>query len=160
MCKKQQIFGQYFTAFQHDENNPIEGLKNKRIIVSNGPFLNFSLVFDNKEYFIGESVTLNTSNSKNQKATLKYECLLESQIIPLNNKTYKNKINLKLIIGNINKKKINKIKLDTNKNLTDITLMENLFIALLLTTNKGDLALTNPIFIKEVNINLSKNCKL
>ncbi|MEA1973704.1 MAG: hypothetical protein U9N34_10510, partial [Candidatus Cloacimonadota bacterium] len=40
---KKQIFGNFMTVFFHTKNDPIAGFKNRKLIVSNGPFLDFKM---------------------------------------------------------------------------------------------------------------------
>ncbi|MDN5354416.1 MAG: hypothetical protein PWQ09_1172 [Candidatus Cloacimonadota bacterium] len=53
---RNQIFGNWHTVFKYKENTPIEGLKNKQIIVSNGPFMNFWLEDATGSYHIGQTI--------------------------------------------------------------------------------------------------------
>ena len=61
---QKQTFGNFFTAFQHNSNDPIQGLKAGKIIVSNGPFLSFELIRNTKKYAIGSVVSARKAKLK------------------------------------------------------------------------------------------------
>jgi len=151
MCRKQQLFGACFTAFQYENNNPIEGIKSKRIIISNGPFLNFTINYNEKKYHIGESVHVYNHN----KITLQYEYLLETQRSTshkqdkknVENASIDNKAILQMIIGKINSKVIYKSKLDISTDRIEVLVDEESFVILVLRTLDGHFALTNPIWV-------------
>lgn len=49
-----QTFGNFFTVFQHNTNDPVAGLKAGRIVVSNGPFIQCSLHTTHGSYQIND----------------------------------------------------------------------------------------------------------
>ncbi len=82
-----QIFGNFFTAFKYKENQPVAGLKNGEVIVSNGPFLSFNLEVENKLFPIG-------STCRTKKANLVYESKTSAEFGKIKNVT--------VFIGNYN----------------------------------------------------------
>ncbi|MCL2064145.1 MAG: hypothetical protein FWG98_07215 [Candidatus Cloacimonetes bacterium] len=164
--RQQQIFGQYFTAYQHSTNDPIEGLKTKKIVVSNGPYLSFSLIFRGKEYFIGEIIGENLNiESQNVKesiekvqhsnysredntrqAVVKYEYSMPLNLSEERKSFLQKETIIKMIVGDVKTQQITKTRLDMKKKEIIINLQQNSFIILMLYTRNGYLALTNPIF--------------
>lgn len=55
-ANREQVFGNFFTIFRYEKNDPIAGLKNGEIVVSNGPFLQFWLNHNGREYRIGSTI--------------------------------------------------------------------------------------------------------
>jgi hypothetical protein len=66
---RKQIFGKFHTVFNFPENDPVRGIKNGRMIVSNGPFLDFHLRGDSGNHYIGTSINNGTYNLYFQTAT-------------------------------------------------------------------------------------------
>jgi hypothetical protein len=128
---KKQIFGRFMTIFHHNENDPIQGLKNKKIIVGNGPFLSFHLESLTEKHFIGEEI-----DSGQYKLVYKSESTSEFGEI----------IKIKLIIGSIqNRKKRLIINPPNNYNFK---IKHKSFIRMELLTNKLGFVFTNPIWTK------------
>jgi hypothetical protein len=50
---KKQVFGNFQTIFYYMGNFPIQGIKNGRILVGNGPFLDFHIKTKNKQIYTG-----------------------------------------------------------------------------------------------------------
>jgi len=134
LCLKKQIFGQYFTAFRHHQNDPIQGLKNKITIISNGPFLNYSIVMDHHEFHIGETVIFDYP-----QCLMKYNYECEQY--------FGEHIKIILITGN--KTKYQRTKLDPNQNTYQCCVKNLSFCFLVLTTEKEYMAMTNPIFLQK-----------
>jgi len=132
MCRKQQTFGDYFTAFHYHENKPIEGLKHKRIIISNGVFIDMSIDYKGCTYHIGDTVPAD-------KLLIKYEYIIEEEHGDIKE--------LKLIIGSITKQQIRYEKLDYERQDINFVVEDDSYVVLLLKTNKGYMALTNPIWV-------------
>ena len=63
--KKEQLFGKWFTAFKLHSKKPIEGIRKGCIILSNGPFLSFSLKVGSEIYEIGSSAPFSEEMSVN-----------------------------------------------------------------------------------------------
>jgi hypothetical protein len=127
MCRKQQLFGQYFTMFYNELNDPIKGIKKNRVIISNGPFIEFFL--DDKT--IGETFLFSN-------AVIRYDIVTNLEFGGVKN--------IILYIGNIETKRVIQIK-DLENNLS-ITLPKKGFCILSLETKKGFYAITNPIYIE------------
>jgi hypothetical protein len=124
-CLRKQIFGNYFTAFYHNENDPIKGIQEKKVIVSNGPFLNFNAS-------VSKSESLNDFT-----CSLNYEYEIKPEFGKLKN--------IELIIGDIYMKKITRIY--NPKNDMKFNIKQDSFISMLLLTDKDYIALCNPIWI-------------
>jgi len=130
---QKQTFGKFFTAFYNDSNDPIKGIKSGKIIVSNGPFLNFRLKIGKEEFPIGSKI-------KSGKAELQFETASSSEFGEIEN--------IVVHLGNI-------------QNFTE-TLIENLsdnlllnlpkigYVRMSMRTAKGGLSFTNPIWIDQL----------
>ena len=138
MCKKYQLFAEYFTAFHYHENNPIEGIKNNQIVISNGPYVNFTIKNKQKEHNIGEIIKLN----KECDLLFYYEYRID--------KIHGEISEICLIYGDLIEKKIKRIDLIDKFHVTN-----NSFFCFMLKTKERYLALTNPIWI-EINIKEDK----
>ncbi|MCD4817403.1 MAG: CehA/McbA family metallohydrolase [Candidatus Cloacimonetes bacterium] len=126
-----QIFGKFHTVFHYSQNNPIQGLKNREVFVSNGPFLNFFLIGkSNKKYPIG-------SFFKEKKATLNFEAKTSLEFGEI-------KI-IKLFIGDFKENREKKLILI--KNYIKLKLPFNGYLRMELYTNKNGMVFTNPIWI-------------
>ena len=118
ICKKEQIFGNYFTAFQSEKNNPLDGIKNGKSLISNGPFIDFD--FNNVD-------------------SVNYQYIIQPQHGKI--------VKLQLIIGDVSCKKITKIQLNIKKKKKKLKIGNDLFVAMLLITNNGYVAVTNPVYV-------------
>jgi len=129
---KKQIFARFFTVFRYTENNPIEGIKSKHLLISNGPFIDFQLK-GLKTYHIGDTVS-------EAFLTLIYhiDSMLEFGEISL----------VKLFIGDIDKKK--EICYTNPENHNVLTLPKRGYIRMECLTQKLAIAITNPIWINQL----------
>lgn len=127
MCRKEQLFGQYFTLFHYAGNMPVKGIKNKRIIVSNGPFIEFFL----DEATIGDTVC-------KENANLSYSVYSDNEFGNINE--------ICLYVGDRLTKKIKKTY--NIENACQIKLPQYGFCVMTVKTVKGHIAITNPINIK------------
>ncbi len=125
---KKQIFGNFMTVFKYHKNKPINGLKNGCIIVSNGPFINFSLMASNKEFYIGDSIKEGVYIINIEKKTS-----LEFGEIR----------SVTLLHGDLEQNKEDKIYLKTGDK---IKVKKKSYLRMELITTNG-LAFTNPIWI-------------
>lgn len=124
-----QIFGQFFSALKYTNNDPINALINKHIIISNGPFIDFDLENEHK-YTIGQEI--NTS-----EAFLNFLC---------NSNIEFGKINfIKLFIGDIDKKK--EICIINPKLGIKLTLPKKGYARMECSTVNNAMAFTNAIWI-------------
>jgi len=125
-----QTFGKVFTAFQYDKNDPVAGLKNRKVIIGNGPFLNFELIADEHSFPIGS--TLGAA-----QAILQYECASTPEFGEIED--------LVLCLGDqINHSE--KRYLDP-ENLSEIALPKTGYVRMQASTTKGGFVYTNPIWI-------------
>ena len=132
MCRKQQTFGDYFTAFYHAKNDPVSGIKANRIIVSNGPFVSFSILHYGSEYHIGQTI-----NAVNDEFEIKYEFTVEERFGEVKS--------LVLFYGSSDKVRTD--FLDLNSKSIVLNSSKPSFCLVLLKTKKYYLAMTNPIWI-------------
>ena len=126
-----QVFGKFHTVFQYPENNPIKGIKNGKIIISNGPFLDFWLEEKKRKFEIGSTVKL-------EKAKLCYETATSPEFGKI---TFIN-----LFIGDINLQKEKKVKDPLNNAF--LILPKKGYLRMSLSTSKMGRVYTNPIWIK------------
>ncbi len=124
-----QTFGNFFTAFQHNSNDPIQGLKAGKIIVSNGPFLSFELICNTKKYAIGSVISA-------RKAKLIFDFATTAEFGKIKS--------LDLHVGNCAEK--TEQRFEKIENMIEIDLPERGFIRLSAVTEKGAMAFTNPIW--------------
>jgi hypothetical protein len=127
---RDQVFGKFFTAFKYKNNEPIQGIKNGELIVSNGPFLNFQLKAKRKYYPIG-------SNIKEKNAVLEYETCTAHEFGEIKM--------LNLYIGDITLKK--EIKVSNPQNSLKIELPARGYVRMSMSTSKGGFVLTNPVWV-------------
>lgn len=128
---RKQLFGQAHTVFQYPSNDPIKGIKNKRIIVSNGVFLSITLQNDSQIAYIGEEVS--------SHFTL---CCIEA-------KTSHETGQIRWIhihIGDLSKRKEKTISCNELK--IELELPSKGYVRASLLTYNGHWAFTNPIWIK------------
>jgi len=125
-----QVFGKFFTAFKYKNNEPVQGIKNGELIVSNGPFLNFQLKVKRKYYPIGSII-----NEK--RAVLEYETRTAHEFGEIRT--------LNLYIGDTALKK--EIKILNPQNSLKIELPARGFIRMSISTSKGGFVLTNPMWM-------------
>ncbi len=128
---RKQIFGQFHTIFFNDENDPIQGLKNKNIVVSNGPFLSFFLESKGVKYNIGSEIDFGVF-------ILKYQAKSSEEFGEIKK--------IKLIIGTISNQK-KRIIINPPNNYK-IEIKQNSFLRMELLTNKRGFVFTNPIWTK------------
>lgn len=128
-----QIFGNFFTMFNYKNNSPIKGLKSGKIIISNGPFINFSLISDGEKYHIGSTVT------KHDDVKIELEVATSPEFGEITDIT--------LYSGNIVSQNETKVKNITNHDLIDLP--SEGYLRMSLETKKGGLAFTNPIWVED-----------
>lgn len=122
-----QVFGKFFTAFKYFENSPIEGIKNGEVIVSNGPFINFFLKSESKEYPIGSVID-----------EIEAEIMVETRTAPEFGKITETR----LFAGKGSREtELNFISGDS------LDLIGCSYLRMSLKTKNGGLAFTNPVFI-------------
>jgi len=134
MCKRQQVFGEYFTAVKFAENDPVTGIFSDNIVVSNGPFLSFTITCDDCVYGIGQTILSPTSAS----LFFQVEYGLEKRFGLLQE--------MVLITGYLKEKRVSKKKIDLLHFTVEVAC--DTFFAVLLLTKKGYMAITNPIWIE------------
>ena len=127
---KKQVFGQFFTAYKYTENQPIAGLKNGEVIVSNGPFLSFKLQVGNDFFPIG-------STCKADKADLLFE---KSTSIEFGKITH-----VTIFIGDY--KTTKETKIENPENNCDLELPEKGYVRMSLITENSGVVFTNPVWI-------------
>lgn len=127
---EKQVFGRFFTAFQHTINDPIQGLKKGRVIISNGPFLDFCLAAD-KKYPIG-------SVCHEKSAKIQFKAFSNSEFGKITQLT--------VHIGNFETNSEHSIHNIINQ--TKLSLPEKGYVRMSLKTKENCLAFTNPIWIE------------
>jgi|AntAceMinimDraft_16_1070373.scaffolds.fasta_scaffold00310_12 hypothetical protein len=127
---QKQVFGQFYTAFKYKDNQPIAGLKNGEIIVSNGPFLTFNLKIGNEFFPIG-------SNCKCRKANL----MIENRTSIEFGKITK----ISTFIGDYHSNK--ETEIENPEYNYELELPEFGYIRMSLETKNGGVAITNPVWI-------------
>ncbi|MCK5050795.1 MAG: CehA/McbA family metallohydrolase [Candidatus Cloacimonetes bacterium] len=127
---KKQVFGQFFTAYKHKENQPVAGLKNGEVIVSNGPFLSFQLKIRNKLFPIG-------SSCKTGKATLIFAKSTSTEFGKISN--------ISVYTGDYSTLK--EIKIEDPENNCEIELPKMGYVRMSLETEKSGVVFTNPVWI-------------
>ncbi len=125
---QKQVFGQFFTAYKYKENQPVAGLKNGEVIVSNGPFLSFQLKVGNEFSPIG-------SICKTGKADLIFERKTSTEFGKISN--------ISVFIGDYNSG--NETKIENPENNCEIDLPEKGYVRMSLTTENGGVVFTNPV---------------
>jgi hypothetical protein len=128
---QKQTFGNIFTAFSFPTNDPIAGLRNKNIIVSNGPFLSFRLQKDNTSYNIGSQIP---------PGKVKLDFVAEST------PEFGEIEQITLSIGQPDQKL--ERKFHQLRNLMELTLPEKGYVRLELKTQNQGYAFTNPIWVE------------
>ncbi len=128
---RKQIFGKFQTVFHYGKNSPIDGLKKRNIIVSNGPFLSFYLESNGGKFPIGSEIDFGNY-------TLKYEAKTSEEFGKIKK--------IKLIFGTITNSK-KRIIINPPNNYK-FQIKENSFIRMELLTNKLGMVFTNPIWTK------------
>ena len=129
-AEKRQLFGKFHTVFFHTDNNPIVGFKKGCIIVSNGPFLNFTLADESENcYSIGEVYHKST-------AIIQFERRTTQEFGDFSECNY--------FIGNLATQKEKKYKL-TKRCI--IKLPSKGYIRCEAKTKKDGIVITNPIWI-------------
>ncbi len=127
---KKQVFGQFFTAYKYNINQPVSGLKNGEVIVSNGPFLSFQLKVGKELFPIG-------SNCKTGKGTLLYEKSTSTEFGMITN--------ISVYTGDYSTLK--EIKIEDPDNNYEIGLPEMGYVRMSLKTENGGVVFTNPVWI-------------
>ena len=128
---QKQVFGQFFTAFKYEDNQPVAGLKNGEVIVSNGPFLSFNLKNEDDIFPIG-------SSCKSRKANLNHESKTSIEFGEI--------ISISVFIGDYNTKKETEIK--NPENNCEIELPEKGYVRMSLETANGGFVFTNPVWVR------------
>ncbi|MBN2461111.1 MAG: CehA/McbA family metallohydrolase [Candidatus Cloacimonetes bacterium] len=127
---RNQCFGQMHTVFSHSENEPVRALKKGKIIVSNGPFLNFWLETAGTIVEIGQMTT-----AKN--AFLHYD--------QRSTEEFGKQRRIELILG---EQMIGRERVLTDlRNGMEINLPHEGYCRMKMVTEKGGIVLTNPIWI-------------
>ena len=127
---QKQVFGQFFTAYKYNENQPVAGLKNGEVIVSNGPFLSFNLKVRDELFPIGSSCKTGNANL----------------IIESNTSIEFGKItSISVFIGDYNSK--NETEITNPENNIELELPEKGYIRMSLTTENGGVVFTNPVWV-------------
>jgi len=127
----EQVFGKFHTVFNYKENDPIKGIKSGKIIVSNGPFLDFCIETNGIKYPIGSTIHTN-------KAKIYYE----TKSTPEFGKIDK----IKLFIGDCSKKE-EKLILNFQDGC-NLEIPENGYVRMSMNTSKGGFVFTNPVWIE------------
>jgi len=125
-----QVFGKFFTAFKFPNNDPVAGIKNGEIIVSNGPFLNFQLQQNKQIHNIGSSCSKG-------KATFVYEAVTNIEFGKISKTT--------LHIGDLTN--MQEAKIENPESGKVIDLPECGYLRMSMKTEKDGLAYTNPIWV-------------
>ncbi len=125
-----QVFGKFFTAFKFPNNDPVAGIKNGEIIVSNGPFLNFQLQQNKLIFNIGSSCSKG-------KATFVYEAVTNIEFGKISKTT--------LHIGDLTN--MQEAKIENPESGKVIDLPECGYLRMSMKTEKDGLAYTNPIWV-------------
>lgn len=131
LLNKKQTFARFFTACKSADNNPIDGINSKYILVSNGPFLDFQLK-TTKTYNIGDTIS-----EFSAKLIYQAHSNLEFGEIKI----------IKLFIGNIDKKQ--EICLNDAKSDILLELPKRGYIRMECFTSKINIAISNPIWIEQ-----------
>ncbi|MDY6914961.1 MAG: hypothetical protein SVM86_01415 [Candidatus Cloacimonadota bacterium] len=126
--KNEQLFGKWQTVFHYNQNTPLKGLLQRKIIVSNGPFLNFWLEKNKNMFYIGNTI-------EPGKYKLHWETFTNSEF----GKFKEIKINLGY---NGSEKQLLNLK-----NGSLISLKTNSYIRMSGKTKKGGKVFCNPIWI-------------
>ena len=125
---KEQIFGKWMTYFYYSSNNPIKGIYNKKIVVSNGPFLDFYIEnISKKKFYIGDS-------APEGEYTIIYNAASNDEFGKIKNIT--------LFIGKKNKAEKRLIL----KSGCKMMFFDSIYIRMELITYKNYKAFTNPIW--------------
>ena len=127
---QKQVFGQFFTIYKYAENQPIAGLKNGEVIVSNGPFLSFQLKVGNELSPIG-------SSCKTGKAELFFELATSIEFGKI--------VNVSVFIGDYYARK--ETEIENPDNNCEIDLPEKGYIRMSLETENGGVVFTNPVWV-------------
>ncbi len=127
---QKQVFGQFFTAYKYKENQPVAGLKNGEVIVSNGPFLSFYLKVEDELFPIG-------STCKADKAILQFEKSTSTEFGEI--------INISTFIGDYNSG--NETKINNPENNCELELPEKGYVRMCLKTTNSGVVFTNPVWI-------------
>lgn len=126
---RKQTFGLYHTVYKHHENDPIAGLKKGVVIVSNGPFLDFSLKNRTEEFSIGSKV-----KKGSYKLSIKTATSIEFGDIT----------SVKLFLGDL-KKGSEEIHINPEAGF-ELELDGTGYIRMELETELGGIVVTNPIW--------------
>jgi len=127
---RSQIFGKYHTVFHFNSNDPIKGLKKGRIIVSNGPFLEFSLIREDKRYQIGSNITTG-------KVKMEYSLSTTPEFGPVES--------IRLIIGDCTT--FEETIIYQPENHLEFELPGSGYIRMEMDTKSAGIVITNPVWI-------------
>ena len=122
-----QVFGRMHTVFHYRNNDPIAGIKNGEMIVSNGPFINFWIKAEAKEFRIGANCSSNFALLFFQVATAK---------------EFGEITKLRLFLGKEDGEQV----IEDPQNELEIDLKDILYLRMSIETQKKFVAFTNPIF--------------
>jgi len=129
---RKQIFGKYHTVFNYTENDPVQGLKKGRIIVSNGPFLDLNLSAFGKTFAIGSTVECGNYNLEFTASTGKEFGRIKT---------------VNLFYGNY--KLVSEKLIKDPRNHSKIELKSPGYIRMEMQTESDGIVLTNPIWIED-----------
>jgi len=125
----EQVFGKFHTVFNYKTNDPIKGIKSGKIIVSNGPFLDFCIEANGKKNPIGSTISTNSARLYyNTKSTPEFGEIKK----------------IKLFIGNYSKKEEEQIL--NFQNGCNLEIPENGYVRMSMSTSKMGRVYTNPIW--------------
>jgi len=126
-----QIFGRWHTVFNYPANDPVKGLKNGCVIMSNGPFLDFTLKRETKKHLIGSIISSGEVQLDYTTATTK---------------EFGNVSSIRLIIGDCLKG--NELVINNPGNEITFETPESGYIRMEMNTRSGGMVITNPIWVK------------
>jgi hypothetical protein len=135
MNRSEQVFGEYFTAFQYHENEPFAGFERRRIIISNGPFLDMTIRCGDMVHHIGESIY---RSDPAVDIELYWEHILYSDHNDLST--------IVIYHGEVGHAVTTYQIAPTDKSYK-IQLQRDSFFSVMLSTKSGGLAVTNPIWV-------------
>ena len=129
---QKQVFGKFHTVFHFSRNDPIQGIKNGEIIISNGPFLSFNLEIH------GEKNPIGSTTFGGKKAKIFFEANTTEEFGEISD--------ISLFIGDFLKKREREI--GQPKNGDEIVLPEKGYLRMSLSTSNNGRTYTNPIWIE------------
>jgi len=127
-----QLFGNWFTAFRHDANDPVAGFEGREIIVSNGPYLCFRMQGREGEYNIGHEAA-----ERNCRLRLEYAVTPQFGEVTA----------LELYIGDVRSRR--ETRHTQVQDGMSLLLPPGGYVRMELHTERGGHAVTNPVFMAE-----------